>query len=84
MVDVARQGIDRAIRPCRGRGANVARDRAGGGRGDSRKGDVVGTARLAGIQAAKRTDELIPLAHPWGSPTLASRCASTTRAGWSC
>jgi cyclic pyranopterin monophosphate synthase len=33
-------------------------------RGDSRKGDVAGTARLAGIQAAKRTDELIPLAHP--------------------
>jgi cyclic pyranopterin monophosphate synthase len=33
-------------------------------RGNSRKGDVVGTARLAGIQAAKRTDELIPLAHP--------------------
>ena len=35
-------------------------------RGDSRKGDVAGTARLAGIQAAKRTDELIPLAHPLG------------------
>jgi cyclic pyranopterin monophosphate synthase len=35
-------------------------------RGDSRKGDVVATARLAGIQAAKRTDELIPLAHPLG------------------
>jgi cyclic pyranopterin monophosphate synthase len=33
-------------------------------RGDSRKGDVLGTARLAGIQAAKRTGELIPLAHP--------------------
>ena len=33
-------------------------------RGNSRKGDVAGTARLAGIQAAKRTDELIPLAHP--------------------
>ncbi len=32
-------------------------------RGDSPKGDVLGTARLAGIQAAKRTDELIPLAH---------------------
>ena len=32
--------------------------------GDAPKGDVVGTARLAGIQAAKRTDELIPLAHP--------------------
>lgn len=33
-------------------------------KGDSPKGDVIGTARLAGIQAAKRTDELIPLAHP--------------------
>jgi molybdenum cofactor biosynthesis protein MoaC/molybdopterin converting factor subunit 1 len=32
--------------------------------GDAPKGDVLGTARLAGIAAAKRTDELIPLAHP--------------------
>jgi cyclic pyranopterin monophosphate synthase len=32
-------------------------------RGDAPKGDVVGTARLAGIQAAKRTAELIPLCH---------------------
>jgi cyclic pyranopterin phosphate synthase len=31
--------------------------------GDAPKGDVLGTARLAGIQAAKRTDELIPLCH---------------------
>jgi molybdenum cofactor biosynthesis protein MoaC/molybdopterin converting factor subunit 1 len=31
--------------------------------GDSKKGDVLGTARIAAIQAAKRTDELIPLAH---------------------
>jgi cyclic pyranopterin phosphate synthase len=33
-------------------------------RGDAPKGDVVGTARLAGIQAAKRTAELVPLCHP--------------------
>jgi len=33
-------------------------------RGDARKGDVLGTARLAGIMAAKRTHELIPLCHP--------------------
>jgi cyclic pyranopterin monophosphate synthase len=33
-------------------------------RGDTPKGDVLTTARIAGIQAAKRTDELIPLAHP--------------------
>jgi cyclic pyranopterin phosphate synthase len=33
-------------------------------RGDAPKGDVLTTARIAGIQAAKRVDELIPLAHP--------------------
>ena len=32
--------------------------------GDAPKGDVVSTARIAGIQAAKRTPELIPLCHP--------------------
>ncbi len=32
--------------------------------GDAKKGDVVGTARIAGIMAAKRTHELIPLCHP--------------------
>jgi cyclic pyranopterin phosphate synthase len=32
-------------------------------RGDTPKGDVLATVRLAGIQAAKRTDELIPLCH---------------------
>ena len=31
--------------------------------GDAPKGDVIGTARLAGIQAAKRASELVPLAH---------------------
>ena len=32
--------------------------------GDAKKGDVIGTARLAGIMASKRTHELIPLCHP--------------------
>ena len=32
--------------------------------GTAKKGDVLGTARLAGIMAAKRTWELIPLCHP--------------------
>jgi len=32
--------------------------------GDAPKGDVLGVARIAGIQAAKRTAELIPLCHP--------------------
>ncbi len=32
--------------------------------GKAKKGDVIGTARIAGIMAAKRTHELIPLCHP--------------------
>ena len=32
--------------------------------GNAKKGDVLGTARIAGILAAKRTHELIPLCHP--------------------
>jgi cyclic pyranopterin monophosphate synthase len=34
--------------------------------GDAPKGDVLGVARIAGVQAAKRTGELIPLCHPLG------------------
>ncbi|HEX5927142.1 MAG TPA: cyclic pyranopterin monophosphate synthase MoaC [Baekduia sp.] len=34
--------------------------------GDAPKGDVLGVARLAGIMAAKKTGELIPLCHPMG------------------
>ena len=32
--------------------------------GSAKKGDVLGVARVAGIQAAKRTSELVPLCHP--------------------
>jgi cyclic pyranopterin phosphate synthase len=32
--------------------------------GNAKKGDVLGTARVAGIMAAKKTSELIPLCHP--------------------
>ena len=32
--------------------------------GNAKKGDVIGVARIAAIQAAKRTSELIPLCHP--------------------
>jgi len=33
-------------------------------KGDAKKGDVLGAARIAGIMAAKRTADLIPLCHP--------------------
>ena len=33
-------------------------------KGDAKKGDVIGAARIAGIMAAKKTADLIPLCHP--------------------
>src|SRR5271165_2433383 len=33
-------------------------------KGDAKKGDVLGAARIAGIMAAKKTHDLIPLCHP--------------------
>jgi cyclic pyranopterin phosphate synthase len=39
--------------------------------GDAKKGDVIGTARIAGIMGAKRTHELIPLCHPIGLSKVA-------------
>ena len=38
--------------------------------GDAKKGDVIGMARLAGIMAAKRTHEFIPLCHPLALSTI--------------
>jgi cyclic pyranopterin monophosphate synthase len=66
MVDVGdkpatdRRAVARAI--VRMSPATAAKVRAG----DAPKGDVLGTARIAGIMAAKRTGELIPLCHPLG------------------
>jgi cyclic pyranopterin phosphate synthase len=39
--------------------------------GDAKKGDVLGAARFAGIMAAKRTHELIPLCHPLALTSVA-------------
>jgi cyclic pyranopterin monophosphate synthase len=39
--------------------------------GNAKKGDVLGTARIAGIMAAKRTHELIPLCHPLSLSNIA-------------
>ncbi|MBN9062355.1 MAG: molybdenum cofactor biosynthesis protein C [Rhizobiales bacterium 65-9] len=43
--------------------------------GDVKKGDVAGVARIAGIMAAKRTHELIPLCHPLLLTKIAVDCA---------
>jgi cyclic pyranopterin phosphate synthase len=64
MVDVGgKQVTDRRAR-ARATVRMSAETAAAVARGDAPKGDVVGTARLAGIQAAKRTADLVPLCHP--------------------
>src|SRR5688572_31947920 len=64
MVDVgAKQTTDRRAR-ARAIVRMSPQTAAAVARGDAPKGDVLGTARIAGIQAAKRTAELIPLCHP--------------------
>ncbi len=64
MVDVAGKDVTRRVARAGGRivmqPATFALIRAG----SARKGDVLGVARIAAIQAAKRTSELIPLCHP--------------------
>ena len=64
MVDVGAKDVtDRRAR-ARATVRMSAETAAAVARGDAPKGDVVGTARIAGIQAAKRTAELVPLCHP--------------------
>jgi cyclic pyranopterin phosphate synthase len=64
MVDVAGKHEGERIARAEARVRMSAQTLAALERGDAPKGDVLGTARLAGIQAAKRTGDLIPLAHP--------------------
>src|ERR1700684_3136826 len=47
--------------------------------GDAKKGDVLGAARIAGIMAAKRTHELIPLCHPLPLSKIAVEIAPDRR-----
>jgi cyclic pyranopterin phosphate synthase len=64
MVDIAAKDITKRIARAGGSIAMLPQTLARIQEGSSRKGDVLGVARIAAIQAAKRTSELIPLAHP--------------------
>ena len=57
--------------------ATLAMIRSGG----AKKGDVLGVARLAGIMAAKRTADLIPLCHPLPITSVSVDLTPTTAAG---
>ena len=64
MVDVSGKAETERIAVAEGRVIMAPKTLALVRKGDAKKGDVLGTARIAGIQAAKRTHELIPLCHP--------------------
>jgi cyclic pyranopterin phosphate synthase len=64
MVDVSDKAETRRVAVAAGHIALAAATLALIAEGGVRKGDVIATARIAGIMAAKRTHELIPLCHP--------------------
>jgi cyclic pyranopterin phosphate synthase len=66
MVDVGGKAETQRVAIASGRITMGAKALAAIRAGDVAKGDVLGTARIAGIMAAKRTGELIPLCHPLG------------------
>lgn len=63
MVDVGEKAITHRVAVAEGRVEMRPETLAMIVAGNAKKGDVLGTARLAGIMAAKRTHELIPLCH---------------------
>src|SRR5436190_7519387 len=64
MVDVGAKAATRRIAVASGRIAMQPATFRLVAAGRAKKGDVLGVARIAAIQAAKRTPDLIPLAHP--------------------
>jgi cyclic pyranopterin phosphate synthase len=64
MVDVSTKPATERVAVAEGRVVMSAKTLALVRRGNAKKGDVLGAARIAGIMAAKRTHELIPLCHP--------------------
>ncbi len=64
MVDVGGKALTARIARAEGRVTMLPSTLALIQKGEMAKGDVLGVARLAGIMAAKRTSDLIPLCHP--------------------
>ena len=81
MVDVGAKDVTRRVARAGGRilmqAATLALIRGG----TAKKGDVLGVARIAAIQAAKRTAELIPLCHPLPLTRVAVDFVADTDAG---
>ena len=81
MVDVGSKAVTDREAVARGSITMSANARALIKGGNNKKGDPIETARLAGIMAAKRTSELIPLCHPL-SLSHVSVDLTTTKTGY--
>lgn len=66
MVDVGSKALTRRVAVASGRIDMLPSTLALVASGTAKKGDVLGIARIAGIQGAKKTSDLIPLCHPIG------------------
>ena len=64
MVDVGDKAMTRRVAIATGQISMLASTLAQIQQGDAKKGDVLGIARIAAIQASKKTADLIPLCHP--------------------
>ena|SRR2546423_7163828 len=64
MVDVSAKAVTERVAIAEGRVVMTRKTLDLVLKGDAKKGDVIGAARIAGIMAAKKTHELIPLCHP--------------------
>jgi cyclic pyranopterin phosphate synthase len=64
MVDVSDKDVTSRVAIAEGRVRMAAATLSAILVGDAKKGDVIGVARIAGIMAAKKTADLIPLCHP--------------------
>jgi cyclic pyranopterin phosphate synthase len=82
MVDVSEKDIIERVATAGARVVMLPATLAAIQAGDIGKGDVLGVARLAGIMAAKRTPDLIPLCHPLAltSVKVELTCDATTNA----
>ena len=71
MVDVGRKSESHRIAIATGKISMLPTTLALIQQGNSKKGDVLGIARIAAIQASKKTSDLIPLCHPIGLTRVA-------------
>jgi cyclic pyranopterin phosphate synthase len=81
MVDVGGKAANRRVAVAGGRIEMLPATLAIIEAGTAKKGDVLGIARIAGIQAAKKTSDLIPLCHPLALTRVALEFESVPAAG---